>query len=130
MRYDKKYKIRPIVSENSNAVEVRLSKDAESRFKVEGLIPQEQLKGTEFEGKNILNLDPDASTVKKMAEPQAGKEYTVRVVVKSEDRTYAYRPVIKHTAGNTSYTTQYYSFVAGGQPSDNIIDQSGRTAWQ
>ena len=122
LRYDKKYKIRPIVSENSNAVEVRLSKDAESKFEVEGLIPQEQLKGTEFEGKNILNLDPDASTVKKMAEPQVGKEYTVRVVVKSEDKTYAYRPVIKHTAGNTSYTTQYYSFVAGGQPSDNIIE--------
>lgn len=122
LRYDKKYKIRPVVTENSNAVEVRLSKDAESRFEVEGLIPQSQLKGTEFAGKNILNLNPGASTVKKIAEPKAGKEYTVRVLVKNEDSTYAYRPVIKHTAGNASYTTQYYSFVAAGQPSDNIIE--------
>ena len=122
LKYDKKYKIRPIVSENSNAVEVRLSKDAESKFEIDGLIPQSQLAGTEFEGKNILNLNPKESTVKKMAEPKVGKEYTVRVLVKEEDSTYAYRPVIKHTAGNASYTTQYYSFVAAGQPSDNIIE--------
>lgn len=122
LKYDKKYKIRPVVSENSNAVEIRFHSDAKSRFEVEGLIPQSQLKGTEFEGKNILNLNPNESTVKKMAEPQAGKEYTVRVLVKSEDNTYAYRPVIKHTAGNTSYTTQYYSFVAAGSPADNIIE--------
>lgn len=122
LKYDKKYKIRPVVSENSNAIEVRLTGDANSRFEIQGLIPQSELKGTEFEGKNILNLDPDASTVKKKAEPQTGKEYTVRVLVKNEDNTYAYRPVIKRTAGNTSYTTQYYSFVASGQPADNIIE--------
>ncbi len=122
LRYDKKYKIRPVVSENSNAVEVRLSEDAKKRFEIDGLIPQSRLEGTEFAGKNILNLNPKESTIKKMAEPKNGKEYTVRVLVKEEDSAYAYRPVIKHTAGNVSYTTQYYSFVAAGQASDNIIE--------
>lgn len=122
LRYDKSYKIRPIITERSNAVEVRFTGDAESKFEIQGLIPQSKLKGTEFEGRNILNINPNESTAKKMAEPTAGKEYTVRVLVKSEDSTYVDRPVIKHTSGNTAYTTQYYTFVAAGQPVDNIIE--------
>ncbi len=122
LQYDKKYKIRPVVTENSNAVEIRFTGDAKNRFEIEGLISQDKLKGTEFEGKNILNLNPNEKTVKKMAEPNPGQEYTVRVLVKSEDSTYAYRPTIRPKSGNTTYTTQYYSFVAAGQPSDNVIE--------
>lgn len=125
LEYDKSYKVRPVVTEKSNAIEIRLNQDskAEEIVEIQGLIRQEDLKGTEFEGKNILDLNPQEKTVLKRAEPVKGKEYVVRLILKKEgDGDYVYRPSVKLKTQNNTYIAQYFPMVAAGSVADNVVE--------
>ncbi|RKI38136.1 hypothetical protein D7V86_04965 [bacterium D16-51] len=125
LEYNKSYKIRPVVTTKSNAVEVRFEKDsgAEDKIELQGLIPKDELKGTEFEGKNILDLNPQEKTVQKRAEPVKGKEYVVRLALKkAEEGEYVYRPSVKLKTQNTKYVAQYFPLIAAASASDNVVE--------
>lgn len=125
LEYNKSYKVRPVVTEKSNAIEVRLDKasKAEEMVEIQGLISQEDLKGTEFEGKNILDLNPQEKTVTKRAEPVKGKEYVVRLVLKKEgEGDFVYRPSVKLKTQNKTYTASYFPMVAAGSVADNVVE--------
>lgn len=119
----RKYQIRPVISENDNAIEVQFASDsAASGIEIQGLISKEELKGTEFEGKNIMNLNPSESSVEKKARPVPGKDYAVRIAVKKkESGDTVYRPTVKMKSKNTVYTTQCFYMVAASNTKDNII---------
>lgn len=117
------YQIRPAISENDNAIELQFASDAAaSGLEIQGLISQDELKGTEFEGKNILNLNPSENTVVKKAKPVPGKDYAVRIAVrKKESGDMVYRPTVKMKSKNTVYTTQCFYMVAASDTKDNIV---------
>lgn len=119
----RKYQIRPVISENDNAIEVQFASDsAASGIEIQGLISKEELAGTEFEGKNILNLNPSESSVEKKARPVPGKDYAVRIAVKEkESGDMVYRPTVKMKSKNIVYTTQCFYMVAASDTKDNII---------
>ncbi len=119
----KKYQIRPAISKNDNAIEVQFAgSGAASGLEVQGLISQSELKGTEFEGKNILNLNPSEKDVVKKARPVPGKDYAVRIAVtKKESGDMAYRPAVKLKSKNTTYATQCFYMVAASDTKDNIV---------
>ena len=119
----KNYLIRPVISANDNAIEVQFASDsASSGLEIQGLISQDELKGTEFEGKNILNLNPDEKDVVKKARPVPGKDYAVRIVVNEKEKgDMVYRPTVKMKSKNTVYTTQCFYMVAASDTKDNII---------
>lgn len=117
------YLIRPIIMENTNAIEVRFKDKAEEKFEIQGLIDQGKLEAfPEYKGKNILNLNPQASTVQEMMRPVPGKEYTVRIAVKSEESGTISRPQVKMKSKNTVYTTQAFTMVAAADAEDNIVE--------
>ncbi len=125
LEYNRSYKIRPVVTTKSNAIEVRFEKGsgAEEKIELQGLIPKEELKGTDFEGKNILDLNPQEKTVQKRAEPVKGKEYVVRLALKkAEEGEYVYRPSVKLKTQNTKYVAQYFPLIAAASASDNVVE--------
>lgn len=117
------YLIRPIIMENTNAIEVRFQDKAEEKFEIQGLIDKKKLEAfPEYKGKNILNLNPQASTVQEMMKPTPGKEYTVRIVAKTQESGTISRPQVKMKSKNTVYTTQAFTMVAAADAEDNIIE--------
>lgn len=119
----KNYQIRPVISEKYNAIEVQFANDnAASGLEIQGLIGKDELKGTEFEGKNILNLNPSEKTVQDKAKPVPGKDYAVRIAVKKkESGDKVYRPCVKMKSKNTVYKTQCFYMIAASDANDNII---------
>lgn len=119
----KSYLIRPIITENTNAIEVRFKDKAEEKFEIQGLIDKEKLETfPEYKGKNILNLNPQAATVQEMMKPTPGKEYTVRIAVKTEESGTISRPQVKMKSKNTIYTTQAFTMVAAAEAEDNLVE--------
>ncbi len=117
------YLIRPIIMENTNAIEVRFKDKAEEKFEIQGLIDKKKLEAfPEYKGKNILNLNPQAATVQEMMRPAAGKEYTVRIAVKAQESGTVSRPQVKMKSKNTIYTTQAFTMVAAADAEDNIVE--------
>ncbi len=117
------YLIRPIIMENTNAIEVRFKDKAEGKFEIQGLIDKKKLEAfPEYKGKNILNLNPKASSVQEMMKPTPGKEYTVRIAVKAQESGTISRPQVKMKSKNTVYTTQAFTMVAAADAEDNIIE--------
>lgn len=117
------YLIRPIIMENTNAIEVRFKDKAEEKFEIQGLIDKSKLEAfPEYKGKNILNLNPQASTVQEMMRPAPGKEYTVRIAVKVQESGTISRPQVKMKSKNTVYTTQAFTMVAAADAEDNIVE--------
>ena len=119
----RKYQIRPVISKNDNAIEVQFaSSSAASGLEIQGLISQKELEGTEFEGKNILNLNPAERSVEKKARPVPGRDYAVRIAVKEKEKGgMVYRSAVKMKSKNAVYTTQCFYMVAASDTKDNII---------
>ncbi len=120
----KSYQIRPVVAANDNAVEIRFTdKEAENGLEVQGLISQQALKGTAYEGKHLLNLNPGAKTVEEMMKPVPGKDYSISIVVKDkESGGYIRRPQVKLKSKNTVYHTQLFFMAAAADTADNIVE--------
>lgn len=117
------YLIRPIIMENTNAIEVRLKDQAAEKFEIQGLIDKKKLEAfSEYKGKNILNVNPQGKTVQEMMKPVAGKEYTVRIAVKAKESGTISRPQVKMKSKNTVYTTQAFTMVAAAEAEDNIVE--------
>lgn len=123
LKSDTSYQIRPIIQENTNGIELRFQDKAGDYFEVQGLIDQKKLEPyPEYRGKNILNLNPKADTVREMMEPVVGKEYTIRIAVKSQEAGKVHRPKVKMKSQNTVYTTQAFTMVAAADTADNIVE--------
>lgn len=123
LRSDTDYLIRPIIQENTNGIEIRFKDGAEKYFEVQGLIGQSKLEDRpEYKGKNYLNLNPKADSVREMMEPVVGKDYIIRIAVKHQEAGKVYRPLVKLKSKNTNYTTQVFPMIAAADTEDNIVE--------
>ena len=123
LRSDTDYLIRPIIQKNTNGIEIRFKDGAEKYFEVQGLIGQSKLEGRpEYKGKNYLNLNPKADSVREMMEPVVGKDYIIRIAVKHQEAGKVYRPLVKLKSKNTNYTTQVFPMIAAADTEDNIVE--------
>lgn len=123
LRSDTDYLIRPIIQENTNGIEIRFKDGAEKYFEIQGLIDQSKLEDQlEYKGKNYLNLNPKADSTREMMEPVVGKDYMIRIAVKSQEAGKVYRPLVKLKSKNTTYTTQVFTMIAAADTEDNIVE--------
>ncbi len=122
------YRIRPVIQEKSNAIEIHMDSSAEAHLEIQGLIPQSELEklGTEYnylKGRYFLNVNPQGKTALEKMAPVSGKEYMIRILEKEGGKgKTAYRPTIKKKSGNTTYTTQLFQFVAESDAKDNLYE--------
>lgn len=122
------YRIRPVIDEKTNAIEIHMDASAKSHLEVQGLISQSDLEklGTDYsylKGRYFLNVNPKGKTALEKMTPVSGKEYMIRILEKDGGTgKVAYRPTVKKKSGNTTYTTKLFQFVAESAPKDNIYE--------
>ena len=124
LRAGKNYIIRPLLAKNDNHVEIQfVSEEARKNLSIESLIPQDKLRGTYLEGKNVINLNPEKSSWTELMQPSVGAACTVRVLVTGtpSDSSYVYRPVLIDQMTGKRYQTQGYSFIMRSNTADNIL---------
>ncbi|MDO4488859.1 MAG: Calx-beta domain-containing protein [Eubacteriales bacterium] len=122
----KNYIVRPLVAKNDNHIEVIfLSDKAKKNLQIENLIPASELSSVEYlEGRNVINVNPKATTTLEKMKPSVGNAYTIRVLVtgKPANPNNVYRPVIKDRMTGRTYNGQGYSFIQRSNTGDNVIE--------
>lgn len=118
---NKDYIIRPCITEDLNYIEIKTNWNVgKEDVTISGLVPDYVLKGTELEGKKILDMNPKAETLRERVEPVVGKIYPISVVVnKKVSRPMVYYPVITDPLTNERAMAYQYYATGRAQPKDN-----------
>ncbi len=118
---NRSYIIRPCITEDLPCIEIKTNgsvKDGD--VTIAGLVPQYVLKGSTLEGKNILDINPKAQTLRERVEPEVGKIYPITVIVNTDYGDNVKVPFITDPVdGKAALAYQYYA-VARSQQKGNI----------
>ena len=116
------YCIRPNIIEGSLCIEIK-SDIPSSEIDIQGLVPQTVLKGTEFAGRKILDINPEEKNIYARIRPVVGEVYEINAILKSDEdasgkvkRLTFYDAMTKQTYGGDAYY-----FEARSKAADNVI---------
>lgn len=119
----KGYIIRPCVQEAKNFIEIKYDNNSYKKVHVDNLVPQDVLKQySDLKGKNILDINPSATNIYDRIKPEAGKVYSIDVLVDDSSASSAdkiTRPTVTDKLKNTTYNTNKFYFVARNTVTDN-----------